>query len=132
MLSVNKKIIIIIVFSTLISLLLLSSCTKTPDNEAPSAAAPAGIGASCDVTTEMGFCYDYIGPGWTQEKVELDCGDFEESLLDNEPCSQESVIATCNFNLQGDADLAIRYYFYEPTDLKTAEMMCPGTFIPNK
>ncbi len=101
-----------------------------PDNAEPVMDTSGSVSASCDATVMLGFCYDYTGPGWTQDKIELDCGIVEENLLQDQPCSQETVVATCNFDLQGNSDLAIKYYFYEPTDLTTAERMCPGTFFP--
>ena len=142
MLQVKKFIHIFPLFSLIFLMVFISACSSSQaeqqspqtNNEAtledvlPAEASNAGY--SCDATEMLGFCYNYTGSGWTQEKIELDCGFIEENMLQTELCSSESVVATCNFDLQGNSDLAIVYYFYEPTDLTTAERMCPGTFFP--
>jgi hypothetical protein len=129
--SVDLTIRKVILISVLVLLVSLTSCSNSTQSEIAGAAASVTPIGSCDATIMLGYCYDYVGPGWNQEKIELDCGDIEDGLLELEPCPRDSVVASCNFDLQGNADLAITYYYYEPMDLDAAEMMCPGTLIPS-
>lgn len=116
----------------LLILLVLTTCSNqvSPNESASPVVENAKAIASCDASASLGFCYDYTGSGWTSEKIELDCGFVEDNLLQAESCSQESVVATCSFDLQGNPELAIIYYFYQPMELSEAERMCPGTLFP--
>ena len=107
-----------------------SSREDTAADEVDSFAEDKEFHGSCDVSAELGFCYDYTGNGWTYEMAELDCSISENSLLVEERCPQESRVAYCEFDLQGKPEMAIVYHFYQPMESSMAEMSCPGTFFP--
>lgn len=139
MVTYHRKItwfILISIFS-----IMLSSCAgrtheitaSDQDSTADEANTPPEgdvFQGSCDVSAELGYCYDYSGSGWTREMAELDCSLFEDSFFLEDRCPQESRLAYCEFYMQGKSELVIVRHYYQPMDISQAEMSCPGTFFP--
>ncbi len=104
--------------------LALGFCAPAP---AANAAGPAG---SCDARKSVGFCYDYVGSGWTAANAKKDCATAPDGVYSNEPCPRNPVAGRCAYDLGGKKERQILYHFYKDGfSEKQARMSCPGTFI---
>ncbi len=93
-------------------------------------ASAAGFGA-CDVTKSLGFCYEYVGEDYTQEKAKAECGGAPGGVYVEGECPKGDLIGTCEFDPKGNAGMRIVYYFSKSAfSPKAAKMSCPGTFTP--
>lgn len=101
-----------------------------PEDQPPASGEFVG---SCDMIEVLSFCYEYQGADWTAAEAREDCEDyFEGGTFIPERCPATERVASCPFDLGELPGRRIVYFFYAPMDLQTAEMSCPGDFIPGE
>ena len=92
---------------------------------APPADAPSG---SCDVRSTVGYCFAFVGPGWTPAATRALCDAAPSSGYGSGACPLDGRVATCSFEPPDALGREIVYTYYEPYDPALAELACPGRF----
>jgi|GEM_PF-3546452 len=110
----------------------------TPPAPAPPPTAPPArpvpqpdastVWGRCDVRETEGFCFSYVGAGWTAADVERHCAQVPSGDFGPVSCTDAERVATCTFE-RPDADgQTLVYTYYAPYAVDLARLACPGDF----
>lgn len=90
----------------------------------------ATVWGQCDVRDSEGFCFSYVGSGWSVEEAERHCRQVPFGAFRTAACSDAERVATCSFD-RPDADgQTLVYTYYAPYPEELARLACPGAFAP--
>lgn len=82
----------------------------------------------CDVRETEGFCFSYVGAGWTSADAERHCRQVPSGAFGPAACAEAERVATCTFE-RPDADgQTLVYTYYAPYAVDLARLACPGAF----
>lgn len=107
----------------------------TTSAEAPARTANGFVG-SCDVRSDLGMCYEYVGAWWDTSRAKDDCATAPGGVFSaTAHCPTAKEVATCPYDPQKGkgSDGTITYVFYAPTTPAQAKASCPdGNVTPVK
>ncbi len=103
-----------------------------PPPPAPAGPEPppdaATVWGRCDVRETEGFCFSYVGAGWTAAEAERHCRRVPSGTFGPSACADAERVATCAFERPDANGQTLVYTYYAPYAVDLARLACPGEF----